>query len=199
MKKILALSICVLLIVPLSALALEVDFPEIEGVKPGEAFGPASWINYLFVFGLAIVGLVIIGNLVRAGIEWMVGAESPGKISDARSRILSSIVGLIILLGSYVFLRTIDPALVRLKNPQIDFTIEGHWRDHYKPAEADITATKIIGRECSKSEECMSGNCEDGKCSQSAPPGNMNGRCLEENKCDQGLICDGEFCVLPGI
>ena len=167
---------------PIAAYALEIDFPAVGGIKPEPAFGPANWINYIFVFGLAIVGLAIIGSLVYAGFEWMTGAENPAKISSARDRILGSVVGLIILLGSWVFLNTINPQLVSLKNPKIMIKIDGKWKDFYKPG-GEI-GTRLVGDSCASNDECAGGKCNQICLSKNSKP--IGGKCNLQSDCDSG-------------
>ena len=170
---------------PIAAYALEIDFPEVGGIKPEPAFGPANWINYIFVFGLAIVGLAIIGSLVYAGFEWMSGAENSSKIQSAKDRILGSVIGLIILLGSYVFLNTINPQLVSLKNPKIMIKIEGKWKDFYKPS--GDAGTRLVGEACSGGEECATGKCNSICLNKDSKP--FGETCKLSSDCDSGY-CD---------
>lgn len=151
-------SILFSLIIPLlAAAALEVDFPEFGGQKPTDAFGPANWVNYIFLFGLGIVGLAVIGSLVWAGLEWMTAGGNPGKIESARDRIKGAILGLIVLMGSYILLRTINPQLVSLKNPSIRFNIGSF--DY-----GVLTGGLGGGEFCEENDECRSGECEDNEC-----------------------------------
>ncbi len=103
--KIILLSILVLL--PSSALALEVSFPEVQGVTVSDSMGPAEWIKYIFLLAQAMVGLAIIYAFVRAGVLWMTGGDNQGRIGEAKKWITSAITGLVILLGSYLFLQTV--------------------------------------------------------------------------------------------
>ncbi len=120
MKKFLIpLSTVIISLAATSVVALEVDFPSIAGQEPADSFGPAQWVNYIFVFGLAVVGLAIIYALVRAGFLWMTAGDNSGKITEAKEWIRGAVIGLIILVGSVTFLRMINPQLVTLKNPQI--------------------------------------------------------------------------------
>jgi hypothetical protein len=171
MRKIFLTIFLTILILPVTASAvLELDFPGVEDangnlIKPEGAFGPANWINYIFVFGLGVVGLVIIGSLVYAGFEWMTGAENPSKVQSARDRIMGSVIGLIILLGSYVFLNTINPQLVSLKNPRIMMNVESEWRNIYRQHEEEEPTVIGAGAACALPSDCREGyTCTEGKC-----------------------------------
>ncbi len=119
MKKYILILVGILL--PLATRALEVSFPEVQGVKVGESMGPAEWIKYIFLLAQAMVGLAIIYAFVRAGLLWMTGGDNPGNIKEAKDRMTSAIIGLVILLGSYLLLQTINPQLVNIKNPGVNF------------------------------------------------------------------------------
>ena len=56
-----------------------------------------------------------------AGFKWLTSAGNPGKIGTAKKTILFSFAGIIILLSSYIILRTIDPQLVimPLETPRV--------------------------------------------------------------------------------
>lgn len=158
------------LVLPLLAgAALEIDFPEISGVKPTDNFGPGNWVNYFFVFGLGVVGLAILGTVIYAGILYLTAGDNSGKITEAKDRLWGTLIGLVILMGSYIILRTINPQLVDIKNPRIDFYIESRWRDYYK---SQAPRLKANGDTCANDGECASQMCRGGRCvTQSQRPG----------------------------
>ncbi|MEK7209468.1 MAG: pilin [Patescibacteria group bacterium] len=150
------------LILPLLAgAALEIDFPQISGVKPTDNFGPANWVNYLFVFGIAVVGLAILGTVIYAGVLYLTAGDNSGKVTEAKDRLWGALIGFVILMGSYIILRTINPQLVDIKNPQIDFYIESRWRDYYR---TQAPRLKANGDTCEEDKECASGICRGGRC-----------------------------------
>jgi hypothetical protein len=102
-----------------NSLAYEVGFPNIPGT-PNPYESPANFVYYLFVFALAVGGILAFGSIVIAGIEWTISAGNPSLQEDAKDRIRNAVFGLILLLASYVILYTINPQLVRLKNPTIE-------------------------------------------------------------------------------
>ncbi|MDP3764723.1 MAG: pilin [bacterium] len=104
-----------------SSSALEVSFPTVQGAEVGDSMGPAEWIKYIFLLAQALVGLAIIYAFVRAGLLWMTGGDNQTRIGEAKKWITGAITGLVILLGSYLFLKTINPQLVNIKNPGVNF------------------------------------------------------------------------------
>lgn len=151
----------------LAGAALEIDFPQISGVKPTDNFGPGNWVNYFFVFGLGVVGLAILGTAIYAGILYLTAGDNSGKVTEAKDRLWGALIGLVILMGSYIILRTINPQLVDIKNPQIDFYIESRWRDYYK---TQAPRPKANGDTCEEDSDCASRICRGGRCAAPQRP-----------------------------
>lgn len=91
---------------------LEAGYPEIEGVKPEGGLIP--YIRYIFVYGLATIGLLALGALVVGGLMYM-SAGSITSTEKAREVIWGAIGGLLLGLSAYLILNTINPDLVKLK------------------------------------------------------------------------------------
>ena len=182
---------------PLFALAagLQVDWPEVGGIKPTGSFGPGHWIQYIFVFALSIVGLAVIAAFVWAGIEYMTAGDNSSKVSSAKSRMWSAVQGLIILLGSYIVLNTINPDLINIREPKVEFYIESHWRGYYDPERK-----KPTGGTCQYDGDCQSNKCNTtaGYCEAASqaqgpfpPKSRENGQTCTENKECKSDVCGG--------
>lgn len=197
MKKHLIYILLLTILLPAVALALEVDFPEVGGLKPGKSFGPGHWVKYIFVFGLAVVGLAIIYALTRAGFLWMTAGDNSGKISEAKDWIKGSVIGLVILVGSYTFLNTINPQLVSIRNPRIQIDVRdtwlkgfsAGWNKLYNPEErgAAPIGSACTGEEgcagspfCLKSDGRPARGTEQGTCTKLLP---VAGQCETNNEC----------------
>jgi len=135
MKKILALifliSFLVLPNISLSAdpLPLNLEYPCFSPVgncpcEPGEenCFDLnvmqnlnqiVAWFYY-FIIGVA--GLAAFVMLVTGGVKYLTSAGSPSAISDAKDQIKSALLGLLIILMSWLILQVINPDLTVL-NP----------------------------------------------------------------------------------
>lgn len=141
-----------------SVLALEIKYPTIPGK---EALGPGatieSYVAYIYNFFIIIGGLIAFGAMIYGGVEWLVSAGSPGRISEARKRILGGFLGLIILLSSYLILYTINPNLTF-----ITFKKE--------PPKPLITPETLAGVYFCKEF-----------CSASRPPTEAEFKCIDEN------------------
>ncbi|MDO8585218.1 MAG: pilin [bacterium] len=75
---------------------------------------PSQYVNTLFQFGLGIVGLVALGFVVYGGIRYILSAGNPSQLSDARSQMLSAIIGIGLLSSAYLILNEINPELLNL-------------------------------------------------------------------------------------
>lgn len=124
MKKKIILTICLLFAILLPALALA------EGIqfKPSmniPGFGSdtitvdgttlAKYIRAVYRYGGIFAGAVAMFMLVYAGWEWLLAGGNSSKISRARDKINSTLIGLALLFGGYILLSLISKDLVNFK------------------------------------------------------------------------------------
>lgn len=207
MKKIKILIVAIIILFPIAAFALEVGFPSVPDLKegsytPGPSTGPAQWIKYIYLLSMALVVLALIYTFARAGIERMAGGTNPGAIASSKKRIQDGLIGLLILLGSYVFLNEINPNLVTFRNPQIE-TSGGPGGGMFdfigvmvrEDAET-LFGKQKIGEDCSWVSRCEEElTCVGGKCIEYT--GLKEGdKCTDPNQCfGSDLTCTGGECV----
>lgn len=72
----------------------------------------ASMIKGFYNYGIGIAGILAAIMLMAGGIIWLTSAGSSEKVSQAKNLLGGSVIGLVILFGSWIMLRTINPALV---------------------------------------------------------------------------------------
>lgn len=75
-----------------------------------------SFYNYL----IAIVGLVAAIVLMLAGVIWLTAAGNTSKISQAKGLMMGSFTGIVLVLTSYIILKTINPGLVEFRDTVIE-------------------------------------------------------------------------------
>lgn len=97
---------------------LDMALPEISG-QPAPSEGLPAFINYLFVFGLGAIALLALAQMMIGGIEYVLAAGNVAKHEDAVDRIQQALIGMGLLLVSYLLLNTINPDLVNLKDPSL--------------------------------------------------------------------------------
>ena len=165
----------ILLLLPFSALALEVSFPSVQGVEVTDSMGPAQWVRYIFLMAQALVGLAIIYALARSGVEWMTARDNEGQVKTAKDRIKGAILGLIILLGSYIFLYTINPQLVEIKNPSVNFPVTNDY-DFYRKLFGQISkGDGSVNSQCGGDYDCSAGlTCLNNVCASDTGSGSCN-------------------------
>jgi len=98
---------------------LEIDYPDIGrniGVqKPTSQTSLPEYIKYIFTFFIIISGFISIAALIATGYQYLTSSGSPEKLKSARERFINVLIGVILLLGSYIFLTIINPELVKIK------------------------------------------------------------------------------------
>jgi hypothetical protein len=90
-------------------------------------------VKYTYEWGILIGGLIAFFSLILSGFQYLTSIGDPQKIKDARNRIMGALGGLILLLGSWLILDTINPDLTKFKNiifdpdaiPDSDFEMGG--------------------------------------------------------------------------
>lgn len=91
----------------------ELDYPILgDDVVPVDEF-----IGWAFQFALGAAGAVALGVLIFGGIKYITSAGNPSGQGDAKKWIQDAILGLLLLLGSYLILNTINPDLVNINEP----------------------------------------------------------------------------------
>jgi hypothetical protein len=73
-----------------------------------------GFISNLYVFALAIGGIIAVGAIVVGGVMYISEGAIPQKKTEGKTIILGALWGLGLLLGAYVILRTVNPELVTL-------------------------------------------------------------------------------------
>lgn len=112
--------ICLLsLVIPAQAqVQLETALPSIPG-QPLPNKGIPEYINYLFIFGLGLVAILALTQMMLGGLTYILAAGNVAKTEDAKDMVQQALLGMGLLLASYLLLRTINPDLVNLKAPNL--------------------------------------------------------------------------------
>ncbi|MEW6610169.1 MAG: hypothetical protein AB1352_00870 [Patescibacteria group bacterium] len=71
-----------------------------------------EYIAGIYYFLIASIGLLAVIGIMIGGFKYLMAGGSPEKITEAKSSIMSAIVGFIIALTSYLLFYTINPRLV---------------------------------------------------------------------------------------
>ena len=68
-----------------------------------------SYIRIVYKYGASIIGVICVMVMVYSGIQMMFGGLSQGAQSQAKDRILQSILSLVLLFGSAALLKAVNP------------------------------------------------------------------------------------------
>ena len=102
------------------SLATEVDWPSLPLPGGGQATIDDDTelnelVRYIFNFTIMIAGLLAFFMLVFGGFRYLTSAGNPAAQKDAKDILTSAILGLLLLLGSYLLLQVINPDILILK------------------------------------------------------------------------------------
>lgn len=109
-----------------SAVTLENNYPTLPG-GPSISGNGVQFFLYAFNFLLYIGGGVAIAAIIYQGINMLISTGDMAKISIAKDRIKAALFGLVLLLGSFTILYTINPELTKINLPSIDVTNGIRW------------------------------------------------------------------------
>lgn len=74
-----------------------------------------QYISAFYKYAQRIVGIVAVIVLMIGGIIWLTSGGNPSKIGQAKDLMTGSIVGMTLLLGSWILLNTVNPDLIKFK------------------------------------------------------------------------------------
>lgn len=72
----------------------------------------AQYVSSIYNYAVAVVGILAVMVMMFGGVRWIVSGGNASAVTDAKAWIASSLTGLILILSSYIILRTINPSLV---------------------------------------------------------------------------------------
>jgi hypothetical protein len=76
-------------------------------------------VKYFYEWGIFIGGLAVLISLLIGGFLYLTSVGNPTRMSEAKDRIFSAIIGLVLLFSIYLILNTINPDLTVLTTPTI--------------------------------------------------------------------------------
>ena len=73
----------------------------------------------LYIYLISISGVIALLALIVGGIVYLTSAGDPEKLGKAKKQTLAALLGIVILLSSYLILRTINPELITIELPSL--------------------------------------------------------------------------------
>ena len=90
----------------------------LPGLETQRFGGIADLFSVLYRYAVLLGGLVVFARILYGGLIYIFNAGNVEKQSDAREVITKALIGLGLLMGSFVILYTINPELVTLEEPK---------------------------------------------------------------------------------
>ncbi len=84
-----------------------ISFPTFSG-------GIGDFVSQLYNFAIAVVGLAVFVQFLRAGFVYLYAAGNAGQTSHAKEIMQNAVLGAILLLSAYLILNVINPDLVNV-------------------------------------------------------------------------------------
>lgn len=88
-------------------------------IAPGSSNSLSTYVIYAFGFIIILSAIIAVVMIAIGGVEYIYSAGNPAVMSNAKSKIFSSVLGLVILACSYLILDTINPNLTRIEDPTV--------------------------------------------------------------------------------
>jgi hypothetical protein len=82
------------------------------------------YLAAMFKLGVGAAAVLAVIMIMIGGFIWIAAGGDAGKISKAKAMIKNAVVGLILSLGSFIFLQTVNPDLVNLRGLKIPIVRE---------------------------------------------------------------------------
>lgn len=82
--------------------------------------GPASYILYIYNWGLRIAGILAFLLIIIYGLGYVASFGNEQRIKDYKEKLTNVFIGVVVLLGSFIILQTINPTLTQLKEPKME-------------------------------------------------------------------------------
>lgn len=103
-----------------SAIPLNLEYPSFGGFDLNENQDLDQIIAYFYALLVGISGLAAFIMIIWGGAEWMTSVGDPAKITSAKDKIRQSLLGLLLILSSFLILNTINPEFSVLRFPTIN-------------------------------------------------------------------------------
>lgn len=75
-----------------------------------------DYVRSFYIWFAGAAGVLAVFMIMFGGFRWLTAAGNPGSIGEAKSTITGALIGLVLLLGSYVILSTISTDFVNFKD-----------------------------------------------------------------------------------
>ncbi len=100
--------------------------------KPGGSFEQGYVIPYIgqylsaiYAWALALVVTLAVAMTVWGGVKWLTAGGDQSRVSSAKTTIVNALAGLLLALGTYLILNTLNPQILKFQALHIDVVERG--------------------------------------------------------------------------
>jgi D-alanyl-D-alanine dipeptidase len=110
----------------------------------------AQYISGVYKYAVSIAGVIAAVMMMIGGIQYLTAGGDAGRVSRGKERINDALLGLMLVLGTYMVLQVINPDLVKMQGTLITLVAP----EKYPPSTAGATdeVEKITGATASSGE-----------------------------------------------
>ncbi len=154
--------------------------------------GISFYIGMIYRFAAAIVGVIAVIMIIIGGIQYSASAGNPAALGSAKETITSAIIGLVIVLMSYLILGVFSSRFTNLSEPVLDpVDIPATDKPANDPTGANCPGTSMTDARTNLDlDETCTSICRFGKYSAKSYKPNVNTVCCI---CTAGGTCPGGY------
>ncbi|MBI4090033.1 MAG: hypothetical protein HY421_01395 [Candidatus Kerfeldbacteria bacterium] len=127
------------------------------------------YVSNFYVFFAGVAGILAVVMMMWGGFHYITAAGNPQRMNEGKEIISNAVIGLVLLLTSYLLLNTVNPRLIQLRVPSLQYIQQVLVADNYCEAQGPeaIAAAELAKAECgttvtyvkdSQPRECVSLN-----------------------------------------
>ncbi len=87
---------------------LRIGDSEIKGPLKPEIQSIWDVISIVLNFGMGLVGIILVAVFISAGYDFITSGGNPEKVSSARKKLTSAVIGMVLLTSAFLIVRLVS-------------------------------------------------------------------------------------------
>ena len=116
-----------------------------------------AYIAGMYKWFSGAIGILSAVMILYGGLKWITAGGNRGNVQSAKEVVFSSLIALVIALGSYLLLYVINPSLVNLRPPALVMVKPIQQSFENCPTQGSCIAGTTIGKTCNGDSDCAAG------------------------------------------
>src|SRR3989344_3544708 len=117
--SIIALGVLLPVLASAQGITLNLDYPVFGGIDLNTQQNINAIVGWLYYGIVGIAGLAAFVMLVWGGVQWLVSGAIPSQLGEAKDKLRAAILGLLLVLASFLIMQIINPELTNLNQPAL--------------------------------------------------------------------------------